>query len=63
MDYEKPIYIKWQKFTKMYKSDDGKEDVILNLKWLSVVDKGVAYMKKMIDKEIESKYPDKIVYL
>ena len=63
MDYEKPMYIKWQKFTKMYKSDDGKEDVILNLKWLSVVDKGVAYMKKMIDKEIESKYPDKIVYL
>jgi len=56
MEYEKPMYIKWQSFMARHKQDFRIEGVIANLKWLSTVDEGWVYMKKLINDEIKKRY-------
>lgn len=53
MDYEKPMYIKWKSFEARHKHDFRIEGVVANLKWISVVDEGFDYMKKIINQEIK----------
>ncbi len=52
---EEWFYGKWKKVSSRNKSDTEVNDVIANLKWLNVVDKGFDYMKEVISSEIKNR--------
>ena len=54
---EEWMYVKWQSFNARHKGDFRIAGVIANLKWLNKVEKGWDYMKTLIDKEIQKRYP------
>jgi hypothetical protein len=54
---EEWMQIKWQSYIARHHKDFRIEGVVAMLKWIGTVDKGWAYMKKLINEEIEKKYP------
>jgi hypothetical protein len=56
-DNEEWMYVKWQSFNARHKGDFLIAGVIANLKWLNKVEKGWDYMKALIEKSIQNKYP------
>jgi len=55
---EEWMQIKWQSYIARHHKDFRIEGVVAMLKWIGTVDKGWAYMKKLINEEIEKKYPE-----
>lgn len=56
---EEWMYIKWRSYVARHKQDFRIAGVIAMLKWVDKVDKGWPYMKDLIEKEIDKKYPKK----
>jgi len=55
LDEERWMYIKWQSFVARHKQDFRIAGVVAMLKWVDKVDKGWAYMKELIEAEIQKK--------
>jgi hypothetical protein len=55
LDEERWMYIKWQSFVARHKQDFRIAGVVAMLKWVDKVDKGWAYMKELIESEIQKK--------
>ena len=53
LDSEKWMYIKWRSYVARHKGDFRIEGVVAMLKWVDKVDKGWAYMKKLIQERID----------
>ena len=58
-DNEEWMYIKWRSYVARHKQDFRIAGVIAMLKWVDVVDRGWDYMKDLIEKEIDKRYPKK----
>lgn len=56
---EEWMYIKWRSYVARHKKDYRIAGVIAMLKWVDKVEKGWPYMKDLIEKEIDKKYPKK----
>ena len=55
LDEERWMFIKWQSFVARHKQDFRIAGVVAMLKWVDKVDKGWAYMKELIEAEIQKK--------
>ena len=55
LDSEEWMYIKWRSYVARHKQDFRIEGVVAMLKWVDKVDKGWAYMKSLIQEEIEKR--------
>jgi hypothetical protein len=53
LDSEEWMYIKWRSYVARHKQDFRIEGVVAMLKWCDKVDKGWAYMKDLIEENIE----------
>jgi hypothetical protein len=58
-DSEEWMYIKWRSYVARHHKDFRIEGTVAMLKWVDKTDKGWDYMKSLIKKEIDKKYPKK----
>ncbi len=58
-DSEEWMYIKWRSYVARHHKDYRIEGTVAMLKWVDKTDKGWDYMKSLIKKEIDKKYPKK----
>lgn len=56
LDSEEWMYIKWRSYVARHKKDFRLEGVIAMIKWVDTVDKGWAYMKELVNADIEKEY-------
>jgi hypothetical protein len=52
---EEWMYVKWQSFVARHSGDFRLPGIIANLKWLNIVDKGQAYMERVIMDEVKKR--------
>ena len=51
LDSEEWMYIKWRSFVARHSGDFRLPGIVANLKWMNEVEKGLSYMKTVIQKE------------